>query len=201
MEEINYKGYKIKIEPDENPESPREWDNLGVMVCFHKGYNLGDKQNEYDHNAFESWDQLKDEIIYREDTALILPLYLYDHSGISISVGSFIGRAQHAEWDSGLVGFIYATKEAVKKEYGVKRLTKKILEQAEKLLRGEVETYDQFLTGDVYGYIVEKDNKHLDSCWGFYGEDTAIEEAKGVIEWYVKHEPKAKDKTLYRFNI
>ena len=26
--------YLIKIEQDENAESPREWDNLGKMVCF-----------------------------------------------------------------------------------------------------------------------------------------------------------------------
>lgn len=41
----------------------------------------------------------------------VLPLYLYDHSGISMSTGSFVGRAQHAEWDSGQVGYIYMDKK------------------------------------------------------------------------------------------
>ena len=47
---------------------------------------------------------------------IILPLYLYDHSGIAIKVGSFICKAVHAEWDSGKIGFIYATKEDIKKK-------------------------------------------------------------------------------------
>lgn len=41
----------------------------------------------------------------------ILPLYLYDHSGISMSTGSFIGRVPHADWDSSQVGYIYLDKE------------------------------------------------------------------------------------------
>ena len=40
-------------------------------------------------------------------------LYLYDHSGITMSTGSFCDS-----WDSGQVGFIYVTKEDIEKEYG-----------------------------------------------------------------------------------
>jgi hypothetical protein len=39
-----YRGYNIYIEQDESPESPREWDNAGIMVCWHRNYNLGDQQ-------------------------------------------------------------------------------------------------------------------------------------------------------------
>lgn len=40
-----YKGYIINVFQDDNPESPREWDNLGAMYCFHRHYNLGDKHH------------------------------------------------------------------------------------------------------------------------------------------------------------
>lgn len=40
-----YKGHNIKIEADESPENPRDWDNLGSMYCLHRNYNLGDKHN------------------------------------------------------------------------------------------------------------------------------------------------------------
>lgn len=35
----------VLIQRDEYPESPREWDNLGMMVCFHRDYKLGDPHN------------------------------------------------------------------------------------------------------------------------------------------------------------
>jgi hypothetical protein len=46
--------YEIQIIPDSDPESPREWDNLGTMICQHRRYNLGDKHN-YDLSNCGSW--------------------------------------------------------------------------------------------------------------------------------------------------
>ena len=37
-----YKGYTIAIDYDSDPSNPREWDNFGTMVCFHRRYALGD---------------------------------------------------------------------------------------------------------------------------------------------------------------
>ena len=34
---------RIRIMHDECAESPREWDNLGTMVCAHRRYSLGDE--------------------------------------------------------------------------------------------------------------------------------------------------------------
>ena len=67
--------------------------------------------------------------------------------------------------------------------------------KVEQYLKGEVETYDQYLTGDVYGYKVyevsECDHGHehkneLDSCWGFYGEEDCMDEAKSIVQYYMK---------------
>jgi hypothetical protein len=34
-----------------------------------------------------------------------------------------------------------------------------------------VQRYDQYLTGDVWGYVIEDSARNeLESCWGFYGE-------------------------------
>jgi hypothetical protein len=44
-EEKRIGNYLIEVEQDDNTESPREWDNLGTMICFHSRYNLGDKHN------------------------------------------------------------------------------------------------------------------------------------------------------------
>lgn len=164
------KDYNLKIIYDECAESPREWDNLGTMVCFHRRYNLGDKHN------FSSPDEIP-------EARITLPLYLYDHSGITMSTSPF-----SCPWDSGQVGVIYLTDEKIKAEGLGDRTDEELI----KYLVGEVETYDQYLRGDVYGYVVTKDNtcehcehteeEEIDSCWGFFGTEAAIEEGKAIIK-------------------
>jgi hypothetical protein len=163
----------IKIEYDSDPMNPRtDWDNAGTMVCFHSRYNLGDEQPK--GSASE----------YRKDLpkgTLWLPLYLYDHSGITMSTGSF-----SCGWDSGCVGFIYVTPETIAKEWGGDR------EAAKRCLEAEVKVYDDYLTGAVFGYTIHKANccdscghnepEEIDSCWGFYGHDDALEGMKGNVD-------------------
>ena len=183
--------YLIEVEQDNDPSNPREDDNLGTMVCFHKGYNLGDKHN-YKSSDYDSFGELEKDIIKNENVGVILPLYLYDHSGITMNTTGFSCR-----WDSGQVGFIFISKEKMLKEYGGKIVTKKLKERVEKYLVDEVKTFDDYLRGDVYGYkifevsLCDKGCEHndeIDSCWGFYGEDSCMEEAEGVVNYLLKKE-------------
>ena len=152
----------LKVIRDDCPESPRDWDNLGTMYCEHSRYTLGDKDAE----------DPRDEDGNLPKDILFLPLYLYDHSGVTMSTSPF-----SCPWDSGCVGIIYVTKEKVKQEYGWKVLTKARKEKILQSLENEVTVYDQYLTGDVYGFqVVEYDKEdgyeqEVDSCWGFYGSD------------------------------
>lgn len=108
-----------------------------------------------------------------------LPLYLYDHSGITISTTPFSDQ-----WDSGQVGFIYADKAKARETCG-RDLTD---EEIADVLRAEVTTYDQYLTGDIYRFEIEREVPfkkvyddgrevedaewhYVDSCGGFYGSD------------------------------
>jgi len=52
--------------------------------------------------------------------------------------------------------------------------------RAEKCLRREVETYDKFLTGQVYGYSVTGPDCE-DSCWGFFDLESMVQEVKSNI--------------------
>jgi len=205
--------YTIKIEHDDmNEESPRDWDNLGKMICWHGNYNLGDyKDNNYKNpdNFMHSLsglyeDELTDyleqdqidkcyEVAHQKN--IILPLYIYDHSGITMRTTGF-----SCPWDSGQVGYIYISLEDVRKEYGWKRITKKRWAQIEKYLTGEVETYDMYLTGSVYGFTIEKgeDEEHVDSCWGFYGYYTddngyMLSVIKNAIKYDIEHTPQQTD--------
>nr|VUX18845.1 Uncharacterised protein [Faecalibacterium prausnitzii] len=73
-----------------------------------------------------------------EKEHIVLPLYLYDHSTLAMSMESFVGRAVHAEWDSGQVGWIYVSKADIRAEYQVDRITPSVREQAENRLKDEV---------------------------------------------------------------
>ena len=179
--------YTLRIEQDENAQDPRSLDytdcNLGAMICFHSRYNLGD-EHDYDKDDYSGWDELRKQLIkdYRND--IILSLYLYDHSGITINTTGFSCR-----WDSGQVGFIILDRAQLLKTHGTKRITKAFKEKLFDYLKAEVETYDQYLTGDVYGYIVEdEDENEVDSCWGYYGYEYAKEEGEAVLKYY--NEPK-----------
>ena len=76
---------------------------------------------------------------------VMLPLYLYDHSGITMNTRGF-----SCPWDSGMVGWIYADYDMIKKEYG--EVTPETLEKARDLLESEVKEYDYYLTGQCYGF-------------------------------------------------
>jgi hypothetical protein len=178
-ESYEYKGYTIKIVPDDDPQNPREdTDPVGTMVCFHGRYNLGDK-HDYKQNQFGSWSELEQQILRDHPGAIVLPLYLYDHSGITISTAPF-----SCLWDSGQIGWIFCTKEKAVEEWGKKICTAKVRAKAEKYLEGEVKVYDQYLTGDVYGYQIYDGDGGLDSCWGFFGEEYCKEAAEGSADWY-----------------
>ena len=182
MEIRKYKGYTVEIWQDEDAENPREWDNLVKMICFHSRYDLGDQH----YSSPEDFQ----EFVRREKPVVVLPLYLYDHSVLSISTESFMGRAQHAEWDSGQVGWAYISKEDALREYRVKRISKKIRAELRALLESEVKTYDQFLLGDVYGYNIEDaEGKLIESCGGYFGDPDGylMDEVRRIIDNRTKY--------------
>jgi len=207
IETIDYKGCKIHIHQDQDPESPREWDNLGVMVCFHKRYTLGDENHGLTSDMFHGWVEVEKYLTREKHATIVLPLYLYDHSGLRIKVGDFRGLLPqgHAEFDSGQVGFIYASKETILKEYKVKRITKAILAKVEKVLDGEVTDYDDYLSGNVYGFIAEDEKgNHCGSCWGFFGDwekSGLINSAKTDIDTHLANRQKTKEHKLRQLII
>lgn len=162
---------KIRIISDDYCENPREWDNLGTMVCFHKRYQLGDP-HLLSCEDFESFDQLEQDLIKNHNALVTLPLYLYDHSGIMISTTPFSCR-----WDSGQVGFIYADRDKVMEEYNTSKPDQDLIKLVTDILRHEVDQYNCMLRGEVYRFeIVDDNGEVLYTCSGYIGsiEDSGI---------------------------
>lgn len=148
-------------------------------------------------------------MVLMEPYAEWLPLWLYDHSGITMSCGARTG--QYADqWDSGQVGWIVSLKKDIMKEIGSEYvldgngelirvehkhkgapstwgyLTRPLTDETWRkraigIMEADVKVYDQYLTGEVYGFTLYSENpaeddeepdwNEEDSCWGFFGSD------------------------------
>ena len=183
VEVIEYRHHKIIVMHDQDHGNPREnFDYLGTMICFHKRYNLGDK-----HELTR--DQAK--ALQRSNGIIQLPLFLMDHSGLTMRTYSF-----SCPWDSGQVGFICVGIDKVRLEFGWKRITQARRRQIRRHLEGEVQEYRWHLENEVYGYEIETNTgEFVDSCWGFYGpyEHYMVPEAKNQI----KHRTKEQEGLIY----
>jgi hypothetical protein len=159
---------------------PRQWDNLSIMRCSHRNYRLGDGEPEGRHvEALERGGLRLLERYLRivEGAVAFVPLGLIDHSGLSLYAGGGSHWSDSAGWDSGTVGYAYVTRERCD-ELGAP------IDSAERQMLGEIETYDQYLRGDVFYVVVEDDRgETLDSCGGFIGFDTATEHARETLDW------------------
>lgn len=213
MQDLEGNEYTLTIEQDMYPQDPREWDNLCTMVCRHRNYKLGDK-----HDYISAWDFLQslcEELLDMEyedcedmsekdlfkklidsDKILIKLIHLYDHSGITVSTSN--SYPYNDRWDSCCVGYIYVTKETMFKACGGSVTEENWKERADKYLECEMETYDQYLQGEVYNFTLTKkvivqdkcphcgevireyeDEEEIDSCGGFFGD--CLEE-NGILD-------------------
>lgn len=197
-----YKGYKISIFPDDDPENPREWDNLGTMVCFHRRSNYGDQ------TEFKTPEQLFE--FLKEEKPIFMPIFAYEHSGIALSTRRDVYPFNDV-WDSGWLGIIYVTREKVASEYGGSNALTDgksvvtspempahpvlseadILSRVMDVLEGEIKVYSQWLNGEFCGYHVtplDDEDDVLDSTWGYESMDSAIQAAKEFIDWKVEND-------------
>lgn len=172
----------LEIMLDQDTDSPREWDNLAKMIFVGKHAHLGDNHdfritNNY-NNRQDFMERGAEDVKKHFDAAIVKPVHLYSHSGTSISTS--FGYPFNCQWDSGTCGFAVVTKADIRKEYGVKRITKALLEKADKILECEVKLLDQWISGDVYRFSLDdKEGNNIDGCGGFFGSDL---KTNGMLE-------------------
>ena len=171
LETTQHRGITIEIHHDQDCESPREYDNLGTIIGWHRNYRLSDKcaptgiePSDFDPTAY----------------AVCLPVYMLDHSGIALSTADFCDR-----WDSGQVGWIYATRAKILDNFQRKHLTAAVRQQAIDVLKSEIAEYGRYVNGECYGYVIKDDDgDELDACWGFIGFEYVQDEAKRQADYY-----------------
>jgi hypothetical protein len=171
-------GLVLRVYQDNDPESPREGDNFGKMVLWHRAYDLGDK-----HDFKTSGEFLE----FTDDNKItvMLPVFAYEHTGMCLSVDDS-EYPFNDRFDAGQIGFIYMPNETLEKEFNGDK------EAALKHLKREVETYSAYCNNEVFSYTVSKavydENGEIDTeeegefvsgICGYYGED---HEKSGLFE-------------------
>lgn len=225
IETYEHAGVQVKIMPDDSGcGDPRDADNPCTIYAYYRGYELGDEQLPSDGLPEidcppckgEGWLEpdgsqcercegvgITQPTIHEwlKDVGAIaaMPLFVYEHSGITMRTGELIFLADGEQvkreqtdsrerfagdsegWDTSFCGFIIATKEGIEQCCGddAKYREREWLTEA---LNMEVEEYAKYLEGEVYGYIVGEDTPFEDSCWGFLGFQYVKQEANGIAE-------------------
>jgi hypothetical protein len=163
----------VRITRNPDPSNPREdADYLGQIICFHGRYRLCDKHQWRTPEEFHASAEFRNAIVK-------LPLYLYDHSGITMSTAPF-----SCPWDSGQVGYIICTMARYKMMTGRKAINKALKDRLVQSLQNEVKEYDHYLTGEVYDLEILEDGEVTDSVGGFYGTEW---EKNGLMGYVPNH--------------
>ena len=152
--------------------------------CDGSGYVVNAEGDHEDCPACEGEGSMNNADLFAavQEHYYISPLYLYDHGGITISMGAF-----SCPWDSGQVGWITLRKDVAAEELRTPGEGETPESVALKCMKAEVKEYDQYLTGDVWGVVIEdEDGEELESCWGMYGSDYAEEQMDEMAAYEVK---------------
>lgn len=169
----------LKVYVDPYPQNPLEWFDLGTVAYKHSHYKLGTEvindpidwleeklgiphKREYTNQRLKF---LEDRFLNRDYIGL--PLYLYDHSGITISTTPF-----SCPFDSGQVGYIYTSKENIREIYGYKQITQERRKHILRVFEQVIHEFDMYIRGEHYGFVVEDENgDEIESNWGYIGAD------------------------------
>jgi hypothetical protein len=164
-----YRNHRIEICPDPDSEDPL---CEGVkIVSFHRRRGK--------RHGFETPEQV---LHYAKiHKAAALPLWFYDHSRFVLSLTPF-----NDPWDSGAYGFLLVERKTL--EYHRLNRRKKLLAFAQ----GEIEAYNRWINGEVYQYLVWRDNKVVYACAGYWEMEEALESAREEIDWHLEKEQAAE---------
>lgn len=200
-----YVKKRVRIVHDDNPMSPRyHSDSMGHLAVWHKDFSIGDNEilENYQNEghllsvilsgigqpsdmADEEWEELLELVCECDIDAMnralelvqkryiIWPLSLRDYSNYVRLEKRDAFYSKYGRRD--VHGFMYLSDEDALKEYD----SYDYIERAENYIQGELNEYNMYLEGDVWGIILEGKCEcceswvTIDSCWDIYGYDYA----------------------------
>ncbi|MCK9324186.1 MAG: hypothetical protein M0P69_01680 [Bacteroidales bacterium] len=173
-------GLKIEIFLDEVIDGgPDDWEDDGLfLVFYHRDFNIcRDKivtKNELIDHFYH------DKKIDAAKDYHIFPASALIHGGVTVYIGKHDHQCDPGGWDSSFCGAVLISK----KEFRTRM-------QAQKAADGLISTWNDYLSGNVYGYqITDAAGNDVDSCWGYYGDydadGGALQEARALVDHMTK---------------
>ena len=132
LREKVFGGFVFRVIADPDPVDLRADDPVTRIVTWTRRLVVGDEHDFEDPDAFLASVQPDD---------IVLPLYVHDHSGISLALGPFNDR-----WDSGQAGYVLVTSEKLR-AIGVDPAD---TERVGEIVAGEVGEQQRYLNGECY---------------------------------------------------
>lgn len=184
--------------------SPRtDQDNLSHIYGKHRSYDIGDGEPPTDE--MRALERGGITLLYRwlrrcKGVVAFTKLGMIDHSGVSFYAVPLGSSATHpmdyGGWDSGPVGYAYVDRAGLE-DMGTDEA------DAERIMLAEIEEYNDWSQGNVWGFVVTKPCDHADqhvsdediarcphaenveSVWGFIGDpEYALTEGRATAGWY-----------------
>lgn len=171
LETITYRKYPIEIYYDDMSESPNNWgDDEQFLVFDHRDFSVR-REGFNPADIYEQNEHIKGYFVFR--------CYAYIHSGVALAVQNH--SFPDSRWDVSFKGFWI-----IKRQKGT--WTE---EQALKAAKSLCKIWNQYLSGEVYGYKGPEN-----SCWGFYDKEDMIAQAKDEIDHMISRKCKKHYETL-----
>ena len=169
-------GLKIKIFQDtDTQDSPDDWGDNGLfLVFYHRDFDIRRDKIVTDEELINYF--LRKEDIDQAKDYHIFPASALIHGGVTVYIGKHDHQCDPGGWDSSFAGAVLVSREEAKTK-----------EEARKLAEGLISAWNDYLSGNVYGYeITDAAGNDVDSCWGFYGDydadGGALQEARAIVD-------------------
>lgn len=202
----NNSGDILKITRECYPSeisNPMNWDTVFNYYTWQKRYY---SMQENSYREIDDWfdAQVGEDAYYRlEEKATSLkhflelltnaldkvgivafPILSYEHTGLTYYLGDSIDR-----WDGSFVGFAWQTKEELYKEYGCKRISRKIREKIKGCVETKLETYTLYCNDEVYSFeLYDRNGDELDAAYEIIADgikdmfEHTIDEIKTIVD-------------------
>ena len=164
--------YTFKLIKDFSPMNPCEdGDLLSKFLVFHPREDFGNCKD------YATPDDFRNFLGQYPGEVFVWPLYMYDHSGITISLSPF-----SCTFDSSQVGWVWVPMKDAKNEGHGNIPLEELKAKIYRVVESEVKMMDAFVSRECYGFeLFDENEESVDSRFGYYGEEDATEAAKEAI--------------------